>query len=65
VKVFGAVEIYRAEFLYRQDKAFNAQTYLAFLQGTEAQLRFPSHVPDLKAACFDKSCVQTVKKSCA
>jgi len=32
VKIFGAVEIYRAKFLYRQDTVFNAQSYLAFLK---------------------------------
>jgi transposase len=32
VKILGAVEIYRAEFHYRQDTAFNAETYLTFLK---------------------------------
>ena len=32
VKILGAVEIYRAEFHYRQDTVFNADTYLTFLK---------------------------------
>jgi len=32
VKILGAVELYRARFLYRRDTVFNAQTYLTFLQ---------------------------------
>jgi hypothetical protein len=31
VKILGAVELYRARFLYRHDEVFNAETYLAFL----------------------------------
>jgi transposase len=32
VKILGAVEIYRAEFHYREDEVFNAETYLTFLR---------------------------------
>lgn len=32
VKILGAVEVYRAEFHYRQESVFNADTYLAFLE---------------------------------
>lgn len=32
VKILGAVELYRAEFHYKQDDVFNAVTYLSFLQ---------------------------------
>lgn len=32
VKIFGAIEIYRAEFYYKQDTVFNAETYLSFLE---------------------------------
>ncbi len=31
VKILGAIEIYRAEFHYKQDVVFNAMTYLWFL----------------------------------
>ena len=33
IKILGAVELYRARFLYQRDTVFNAQTYLAFLEG--------------------------------
>jgi transposase len=39
VKIFGAVEIYRAEFLYKQDTVFNAQTYLVFLKELKPHYR--------------------------
>ena len=32
VKIFGAIEIYRSEFYYKQDTVFNAETYLSFLK---------------------------------
>lgn len=32
MKVFGCVEIYSAQFLYRRDSVFNAETYLSFLE---------------------------------
>ena len=32
VKVFGAIELWRTRFDYRQDTVFNATTYLAFLE---------------------------------
>ena len=32
MKILGAVEIYGAEFLYKQDDVFNAVTYLSFLR---------------------------------
>jgi transposase len=32
VKILGAVEIYRAQFYYKQDDVFNASTYLSFLK---------------------------------
>lgn len=32
IKVLGAVELFRARFLYGCDQVFNAQTYLRFLQ---------------------------------
>lgn len=32
VKILGAVELYRARFLYRRDAVFNAATYLTFLK---------------------------------
>lgn len=31
VKILGAVELYPADFLYRRDSVFNAESYLAFL----------------------------------
>ena len=31
VKILGAIELYRAEFHYKQDEVFNAATYLSFL----------------------------------
>lgn len=32
VKILGAIEIYSAEFHYKQDEVFNAITYLSFLE---------------------------------
>lgn len=32
VKILGAIEMYRARFLYRRDEVFNARTYLGFLE---------------------------------
>jgi len=32
VKVFGCVDVYTAQFLYRRDVVFNAVTYLTFLE---------------------------------
>jgi transposase len=32
VKILGAVELYRARFLYKRDSVFNADTYLTFLE---------------------------------
>lgn len=32
VKIIGAVELYRARFLYQRDEVFNAETYLSFLK---------------------------------
>jgi len=32
IKILGAVEIYDAEFHYREDRVFNAETYLRFLR---------------------------------
>src|SRR3984893_5867655 len=32
VKILGAIELWRTRFHYRQDTAFNASTYLAFLE---------------------------------
>jgi transposase len=31
VKILDAVELYQADFLYRRDSVFNAESYLAFL----------------------------------
>jgi transposase len=31
VKIFAAVEVYTAQFVYRRDQVFNGQTYLNFL----------------------------------
>jgi transposase len=31
VKIFAAVEVYTAQFVYRRDRVFNGQTYLDFL----------------------------------
>lgn len=39
VKILGAVELYSARFLYRCDEVFNAETYLAFLQGLARRYR--------------------------
>jgi hypothetical protein len=32
VKIFGAIELWKARFHYRQDTVFNASTYFAFLE---------------------------------
>lgn len=32
LKIFGAVDLYSARFLYRMDTVFNAETYLVFLE---------------------------------
>jgi transposase len=35
-KIFGAVELYSARFLYQSETVFNADTYLAFMRNTVA-----------------------------
>jgi hypothetical protein len=32
VKIFGAIELWKARFHYRQETVFNASTYFAFLE---------------------------------
>lgn len=32
MKILGAVDLYRARFMYQRDKVFNAETYLSFLE---------------------------------
>ena len=39
VKVFGAVDLYRAAFHHRRDTGFNADTYLTFLEHLAARYR--------------------------
>jgi transposase len=39
VKIFGAVEVFRAAFLYKQDTVFNAGTYLSFLKMIKSRYR--------------------------
>lgn len=36
VKIFAAVEVYTAQFVYRRDRVFNGQTYLSFLDRSMA-----------------------------
>jgi transposase len=43
VKVFGCVEIHSAQFLYRRDSVFNADTYLDFLEQV-ARYDYPRRV---------------------
>lgn len=44
MKIFGAIELWRTRFDYRQDTVFNAGTYLGFLEqslgDTAAKERF-------------------------
>jgi transposase len=37
VKIFGCVELYGGAFLYQQDRVFNGQTYVDFLEGKLAR----------------------------
>lgn len=37
MKIFGAVEVYSGEFIYRADEVFNGETYLDFLDGPLAR----------------------------
>ena len=39
VKVFGAVNLQKAKFLYRRESVFNAQTYLCFLDQLASSCR--------------------------
>jgi transposase len=39
VKIFGAIDLWKTRFHYRQDTVFNAVTYLAFLEGLAARYR--------------------------
>lgn len=39
VKIFGAVDLYRTAFHYRQDTVFNADTYLTFLEHLASRYR--------------------------
>jgi hypothetical protein len=36
VKIFGAVEVFSAEFIYSRDRVFSGETYLGFLEGSVA-----------------------------
>ena len=35
-KIFGAVEVYSAQFVYHRDRVFNGETYLAFFENSVA-----------------------------
>lgn len=39
IKILGAVELYSAEFLYKRDSVFNAETYLCFLDNVARRFR--------------------------
>jgi transposase len=39
VKILGAVELWKARFHYQRDSVFNAETYLAFLEGLAGRYR--------------------------
>lgn len=39
IKIFGAVELYSAKFLYKRDNVFNADTYGAFLEDIARRYR--------------------------
>lgn len=36
VKIFAAVEVFSAEFVYQRDRVFSGETYLGFLEGSVA-----------------------------
>lgn len=39
IKIFGAIELYSAKFLYKRDDVFNADTYGAFLEDIARRYR--------------------------
>jgi len=39
IKILGAVELYTAEFIYKRDSVFNAETYLCFLDTVARRFR--------------------------
>ena len=44
VKIFGAIELWRTRFDYRQDTVFNATTYLGFLEQLARRYRRPGAI---------------------
>jgi len=54
VKILGAIELWRARFDYRQDNAFNAATYLEFLEQLARRNRRQGAILIQDNACYHK-----------